>query len=386
MPERRHPGRRCALLAIVLGACLHDADAQDDANFRFSGYYKNQLSHSTTLFPSQESYNLDLNRLRLQVQGQLNPVLGLEIQYDNELVLGSYLRSRQFDLQKEMRPSQFWKMESNTGESSDVYARHRIYRGFVTVSAGDTDVRIGRQRIAWGTGRFWSPLDLLNPISPIQLERNERPGVDAVLVEKKLGDLSRISAAYAPQHERAASSAALYWHGNTAGIDFSVVVAKFAGNQLLGGDIATQIGDAGLRAEFTYTVPGTEKNYRRILAALDYAFANTLTLSAELYYNGAGASDARAYDFTALFSGRVQSLGRRYIGIFASYEITPLLKTQHYVVVNLRDRSRYYSPSLTYSLRTNVDWTSGAQLFAGNTPSEYGRLNNLFYTQVQWFF
>ena len=42
------------------------------------------------------------------------------------------------------------------------------------------------------------PLDLLNPFSPLALEREERLGVDAVLVEHKFGPVSRLAAVYAP--------------------------------------------------------------------------------------------------------------------------------------------------------------------------------------------
>lgn len=76
------------------------------------------------------------------------------------------------------------------------------------------------------------------------------------------------------------------------------------------------------------------------LFALDYAFRNTLTLSDELYYSGAGAAD----------------------------------------------RSQFFSPSLVYSLRTNVDLMVGAQLFRGAQGSEYARLNDAYYAQIQWFF
>lgn len=375
----------CSTAAMLLFAGI-TAAAQDGQAMRFSGYFKNQLSRSTTLFPAGQRYDADLSRLRLQVQGQLTPRLGFEVQYDNELLLGNYVRTQQFALQKEMRSPQFWRLDSDYADSSNAHARHRLYRGFVMLSAGETDVRVGRQRIAWGTGRFWSPLDLLNPISPIQLEREERPGVDALLVERKLGELSRVSAVFAPQHKRGDSSTALYWHGNTAGVDVSVVAGKFTGNKLIGADVATQVGQAGLRGEATYTIPRTGKNYRRLLLGVDYAFANTLTLGAEFYHNGAGASTESAYDFPALLNGRILSLGRRYAGLFASYEITPLMKTQHYIVGNIQDGSRYYSPSLTYSVRTNLDWTTGAQLFSGNAQREFGRMKNLYYTQLQWYF
>lgn len=78
------------------------------------------------------------------------------------------------------------------------------------------------------------------------------------------------------------------------------------------------------------------------------AFPGTLILSAELYYNGAGTSNPQDYDFAALLARRIQNVGRRYVGFFAGYEITPLLKWSNYFVHNLDDRSHYFSTVLTY--------------------------------------
>jgi hypothetical protein len=302
------------------------------------------------------------------------------------VLLGSYLDTEQFRILKDQRAPQCWKAESNYGESPSYYGRHRLYRGTVTFTSGNADLRIGRQRIAWGTGRFWSPLDILNPASPIALEREERVGVDAVLAEYKLGALSRVSAVYATQQERCDSSAALRWQANAAGVDYALVAGRFAGDRVIGADVATQIADAGLRAELTHTRRAAGTGYARVLLGADYAFANTLTLSGELYYDGAGAEDPRRYDFASLFVGRIQNVGRRYFGAYAGYEITPLLKSNNYFVMNLADRSRSFASSLTYSAQTNLDLTLGAQWFGGSAGSEYARFSDVYYAQVQWFF
>jgi len=378
--------RACALLACGLGAFSAGVPAEQEAGLKLSGYYKNLLVDSRTVFPAGERYTLDLNRLRLELKGDLAEHVALDVQYDNEILLGSYLHTGQFALQKDQPPDQYWNAEANYAEAGSYYGRHRLYRASVTLSSGNTDVRLGRQRIAWGTGRFWSPLDILNPFSAIQLEREERIGVDAVLVERKFGALSRLSAVYAPQHADGDPSAALRWHDNRAGIDYSFVAGRFLRDRVAGADLATQLGDAGLRAELTGARREDGSSYRRALFGLDYAFRNTLTLSGELYYNGAGASERSAYDFASLFAGRIQSVGRRYFGGYAGYEITPLLKWTNYLVVNLDDRSRYFSPSLIYSLRTNVDVTVGAQLFRGAQGSEYARLDDVYYAHMQWFF
>ncbi|MCW5637009.1 MAG: hypothetical protein KIT17_27010, partial [Rubrivivax sp.] len=92
------------------------------------------------------------------------------------------------------------------------------------------------------------------------------------------------------------------------------------------------------------------------------------------------------YDFTALFAGRAQTLGRRYVGLHAGVEITPLLKWNTDLVVNLGDGSRYLAPSLTWSMRTDLEMAMGAQLFAGRGGSEYGTFNDLVFVLLQWYF
>jgi hypothetical protein len=380
------PSRPAALLAWLFAVAAVEAAAQQEAGLKLSGYYKNILIASRTLSAAGGRYGLDLNRLRLELKGKPVETATLDLQYDNELLLGSYLRTAQFASQKDQPSAQYWNLEGDYSQGRTHYGRQRLYRASVTLAAGDTDLRLGRQRIAWGTGRFWSPLDLLNPFSPIQLERDERAGVDAALLERKFGALSRLGAVYAPQHARRDASAGLLWHDNAAGVDYSLVAGRFARERLAGADLATQLGAAGVRAELTRARRPDGSGYRRALLGLDYAFANTLTLSGELFYDGAGAANRGAYDYAALFAGRIQNLGRRYLGAYAGYEITPLLKWTNALVVNVADRSRYFSPVLTYSLRANLDLTLGVQLFRGGAGTEYAGFRDLYYAQAQWFF
>ena len=161
--------RASALLAAALAGFSAGAAAEPETGLRLSGYYKNLLVGSRTVFPAGQRYALDLNRLRLELKGELAQGAALDLQYDNEILFGNYLRTAQFGLQQYQPPPQYWNLDRNYAEGGSYYGRHRLYRGSVTLAAGDTDVRIGRQRIAWGTGRFWSPLDILNPFSAIQL-------------------------------------------------------------------------------------------------------------------------------------------------------------------------------------------------------------------------
>ena len=151
-------------------------------------------------------------------------------------------------------------------------------------------------------------------------------------------------------------------------------------------DLAGQVGQAGVRAELTRQRPDGTAAYTRMLVGADYAFGNTLTFTAELYFNGAGARDPSAYDFRALMSGETQALARRYVGLHAGYEITPLLKWDNDLVVNLADRSRYLAASLTWSLRTNLDLRLGVQRFCGAAGTEYARVPDTAFARLQRFF
>jgi opacity protein-like surface antigen len=362
------------------------AFAAEDKDVQFKGYYKNLLVDSRTAFPQEEGYTLDLNRLRLELRGRPVEWFGYEMQYDNEALLGSYLDTAQFRQLKTVKPATYWDLEDDYLNRGSIHMRHRLYRGFVSLNAGATDLRLGRQRIAWGSGRLWNPTDILNPYNPTQLEREERLGVDALLLEASLGALSRLSAVYAPPVESLRASTAAHLRGNFTGTDVALMIGEFHGDRVAGLDLIGRLGDAGLYTELAFTRPETGDDYTRAVAGAEYAFANTLTVGAELYYNGRGTTERARYDFARVFAGEIQNVARRYVGAHLKYEFTPLLRTDNVLILNRDDASRFFAPSLVYSLATNWDVALGVQFFGGDADSEYGRFHDVYYTYVQWFF
>jgi hypothetical protein len=82
----------------------------------------------------------------------------------------------------------------------------------------------------------------------------------------------------------------------------------------------------------------------------------------------------------------VASLATRYAGLFASYEITPLLKWMSYAVRNADDRSHAIDSRLVWSIGPDTDLTVGVQHFNGTGGSEFAALPSAFQLQLQWFF
>ena len=379
---------RCWLAALLCACGTAGAQAPADTSaggIAFSGHYRNIAARSTTTIGGSESFFVDANRLRLEWKGQVRPHVGFEVQYDNEVLLGDYLRTRQFAAESALPRGTYWDLESVYARGDRVQARHRLHRANVTLSTGATDIRAGRQRIAWGTGRFWSPLDLLNPVSPTALEPGERQGVDAVLVEHKRSAVSRISAVYAPVHGRRDYLLA-QWHDNRSAVDYSVTAGQAPEGTLFGVDVAGQAGGAGIRAEWTVTRTANRATPHRVLLGWDYAFANTLTLGAELFFDGSGSSDPSHYQLAALLAGQRQTVARHYAGLYLSCELTPLFKTQNWLASDLDDRSWYLSPRLVYSATGSLEVSVGAQLFGGPAGSEFGRRRHLYFLSLQRYF
>ena len=375
-------------LALVLGLFLGGFWQAAQAELEVSGYYKNLYVNSRTLglLEPQQPYYLDLNRLRLILKGDLGEETSFNVQYDNEVIVGSYLETNQFLVQKNLPSDTFFNLDRTYADDTSVYARHGFYRAFLDTRVVGMDVRIGRQRIAWGSALFWSPIDIINPFSPTQIEREQRVGVDAVAFDWDYNDLSRLSLVYAAHANPVRDTTALRWRTNIALYDLGVTAGRFRNDSMAGLDFAGQLGPVGLRGEWTQTSSLVDGQYQRVVLGADYSFPNTLSFMVELYYNGQGKSDPSDYNFGRLLSGEIQSLARRYVGALVGYDISPIWKLENYYIQNLDDSSDFLYLRLIVSATDNIELAAGTQLFNGSTGSEYGTFEDNVTLQLQWYF
>jgi hypothetical protein len=353
-------------------------------SLEWAGYNKTLLIGSRK--EGAEDYGEWLNRTRIKLTYDLPPHLEVHIENDTELLFGSYLRSEAYQRQKQFPRRQYWDMRSTIKSENGYNITNDFFRAYVKWSQSDTDVVLGRQRIPLGTGRIWSILDELNPINPLQIERDEYVGVDALMVEQKLGALSKIAAIYAPDPLRKDDRAVLQYRTNWEGTDVDVILSRYWTDSLIGVDFATQIGDMGFHGEAAYTNPDDLDSYGSVVLGLDYAFPNTFNISVEGYYSTQDRSDRRRQFDENQLRQLVQPYDTRYLGLNINYEFTPLIKGNLYYLKNARDGSSFISPYVTYSVMDNLTLQVGAQLFTGSDNSDFGRFRPLYYGQVQWFF
>ncbi|MDB5888258.1 MAG: hypothetical protein JWM03_1130 [Rhodocyclales bacterium] len=391
-------GASKALVTAFLFCCTANAlHAQGDSppdtqtpgtsadSLRVSGYNKTFAIASRTADANDDNYFLGLNRTRFKLT-YLRPHLEVRVENDTELRFGDYIRTAQFKGETSAPRRQYWDMETTLADQNGHNIRNDMFRAYMKMSYENADIIFGRQRIVLGTGRMWSTVDMLNPLNPLQIERDEYVGVDAALTEYKLGALSRVSAVIAPDPARGATRWVSQYRRNFGGTDINFTAAHYWNDQLFGTDFATQLGGFGLHGELTYTAAFRGRNYSSAVFGVDYAFQNTFNISAETYQSNQPRLQRQADFFAEPLRFQTEPLGTRYLGLNMSYEFTPLLKAEGFYFFNQQDKSRAVSTTLTYSMTDNLQLQLGMQQFYGHDNTEFGRLHALYFVQSQWFF
>ena len=264
----------------------------------------------------------------------------------------------------------------------------------VSVALPFADLAVGRQAISFGKAQFWNPLDVFLAFDPFEFDRDYKPGVDALRLEIPIDDFSGVTAvgvlADPSEDDTWLRSAALLrvW-GMLWDWDFALQGGAVHGGYQAGGAAIGEMGPLELRAEAAYFHPGEREGPNSAtlpdypaaftgVLGLGRRFENTLYLSAEYLYNGAGrADDATAWALVE--EGHAQHVSEHVAGLFASYELTPILTTSLGAVTALDDPSILVQPGLIYYAAGEVEIVAGAMLAFGERPSvDAGSANSLW--------
>ncbi|MCU0288441.1 MAG: hypothetical protein MUF15_18850 [Acidobacteria bacterium] len=298
---------------------------------------------------------------------------------------------------------------------------HNLDRLVITIKTGIADINIGRQPIAWGSGRLFNPTDIVAPFAFNELDKEERVGVDAVRIRIPLGQMDELDIGYIFGRHLEAKLSAYYLRGKTYILktDISGLVMRFRENLLFGLDLARSIGGAGSWFEAAYVLPyhfansddidNIPKNYRekyfRASIGMDYNFSSRFYGFLEYHFNSAGKR--KPLDYNNLFhtvayqEGSVYLMGKHYFDLGLTYQVSPLLPFNGVVIINAGDGSIILSPNLEYNIAENIYLSFGAYLGIGKRPaliniipntkitqyhSEFGSYPNLLYTSFRIYF
>jgi hypothetical protein len=264
----------------------------------------------------------------------------------------------------------------------------------------------GRQAITWGVNVFWPMLDRFAPFAPERIDREYKPGVDAMRGTLALGALSQVdvvAASLGSSVERDGSAAALT-RVNLGAADVGLMAGPFHGDTVAGGFVTANVLGTGLRAEIAFTDSDDPADARlgrgefwQTGVGLDRQLTETVSLTIELAWNGFGTVDPDEYPAFAgadrVRRGEVNALGRYYVGSSLTWQAHPLVTLVATTLVNAGDGSALLLPHGEWSLSDSVSLSFGGIVGVGQgrrsdgrPRSEYGVAPATVYAAVRIYF
>lgn len=372
-----------SLILVLLAFALSPAIATAAEDWDFSGYLKTLIISGQTFF--EEQYYLVLHRLRTQFT--LRPSTSLEIlaALDNQVQWGDYLRTDQYALVRQFEMSDYIDMTRDIVDNENANWRFEPYRLYMRYYGSKVEFAVGRQRIAWGSGRIWNPTDLFNPTSPLNIEFAEKRGADSALILLRPGGEWTIEFAAAIGTDSSDTRYAVRTGTTLGSYDINLMGGRFRENEVVGFDFSGYLGDSGFRGEFTYTWE-EDRNFARGVLSFENTFKHGLTLLVEYLYNGGnlGSLDFGSIADLATYDS-ITTVNRHFLALQLGKQLYPLLNVQALSIIDLEEGSYFLSPFVGYSLLQNVDLLLGAQFFFGDS-GEFALYHNAAFVSLEWYF
>jgi hypothetical protein len=377
---------------LLLMICLYISNLYSQLDYSFSGYiadlpvysiYNEELADLAAIDKYQFA---NIMRLRLRPEIYLMSRTRINIEYEIDAFYSNQNSIPFISLTSTNR--QVVNLKWTIFDQDNISVSNYIDRLYLRQGFDWGNITVGRQRIAWGVGRVWSPTDLFNPINPANFGKIEKDGADAASLTYSFANFTDINIVYNPQEKLNSSNAGFRLRTNFDQYDFALVGGYFDRSIVAGGDFAGNFFDAGLRGEgiISMNKDDPDSNYAKFVFGMDNQFTSKLYALIEYQFNGEGAANKFDYDLSGLLNGRIINLSRDYIDAGISYQLTPLITVSLTNNSNLNDGSGYVTILGTYSISDNSSATAGVLTTYGNKFTEYSYYPTSFYLQGEFFF
>lgn len=377
------------LLVAALAALSAAADAQP--RWTLTGYlmdlpaiqrFGETQSH---LFGTERMLAEQVTRLRLRPQVEIGESGFLLIEY--EIAALYHSASLFLSAQPEGAARQAVDLSWSPVKSAHFSLNHFIDRAYYRHTFDAVEVTLGRQRIAWGTGRVWNPTDLFNPINPANFAKVEKDGVDGVTAKLPFGSFTDLSLVLNTPRGRSLNGG-FRFRTNVAEYDVSLLGGRFDDRIVAGADFAGSLFEAGLRGEGIYSVhpDDAEPGFVKFILGADYQFTSEFYALVEYQFNGEGQIDPGKYELARLAGGGLLNLGTQYLALGGTYLVHPLVTLTAMATANLVDASRFVSMTITWSAAEDISLTAGGQLFDGGQGDEYWYYPQAAFLKAEWYF
>ncbi len=264
----------------------------------------------------------------------------------------------------------------------------------------------GRQAVTWGVTYFWPALDLFAPFSPRRVDRDYKPGIDAIRATIPLGDYSELEViggvlGSSLKRDGTLGALARIYLGP---VDVGLMGGKFHRDTVGGGFFTADVSGTGVRGEVNWTQSGDaadrlrdRRTFWRAAAGVNRQLAPTFSVTLEWSFNGYGTSRPSEYLALAaadrILRGEVNGLGRWYSGFSTAWQFHPLGTLSNSLLVNWQDPSALWIPTFSWSTGNNSVLLLGGQVSLGQEflpqgvpRSEYGSIPSTLFVAFQQYF
>jgi len=338
------------------------------------------------MFPTEDNQMFfNLTRIRLCPEFYLWE--GARLNYEHEFDI-LYSKSNNEILFNDKNVSrQIVNLRWQAVNENNFLLTHYIDRLYLRQGFNWGNITIGRQRIAFGSGRVWNPTDLFNPINPANYSKIEKDGVDAILLNYFFGSFTNAELVYNPI-KGGKTNAGFRFRTNFNEFDLSAIGGYFDSKIVGGLDFAGNLFDAGVRGEGIISINKDDAStkFLKFILGADYQFTPKLYVMIEYHFNGEGKVDKFNYEFMRLINGEILNLSRNYLMINTSYMFSPIVTASASHNRNLNDGSGFAGINASYSAGDNFYINVGVLSTYGDIFTEYWYYPHSVYFQAEYYF
>ncbi len=375
------------------------------SSFDYNGYVEDLYSNTKSSLNSDTYYD-NLVHARLNTRWYPNNNLTGALELRMRAYYGSTVENTPDFLGQIKSQHEFTQLDAVLWNQKESVGYLQVDRLWLDWNKGNTEITLGRQRIAWGTSWVWNPTDIFNAYNVLDFDYVERPGVDALRVQYYTGPVSKFELSVRPGKTKKGWIAAGLWSTNKWDYDFNLLAGIKENRWIAGGSWAGSILGGGFRGEFTVSQkPELLKDYQysyslfnesplsafdhpvvSFVLSGDYTFPNSFYIHTEALYNNNGETK-----YTGLYQQEAGKLGMLTAAKWSiyqefAYDITPLMRGSIFSLFNPNDKSYVVVPSITYSVYTNLDLLLIGLIFEGKLLTEFGDYGQSVFVRLKYSF
>lgn len=375
-------------VSIAVDAQIDDAKP---ALMELHGYIKYiQNTNFLQKIDSNASVNLIHNRLNFKFN--ISPKFSARIEIRNRIFYGEQIKQTPNFGEIISQDNGYFNLSHLWINEKSFVAQSAIDRMLAQYSDDKWDVILGRQRINWGINTVWNPNDIFNAYNFLDFDYEERPGNDAVRIQRNFINNSTLEFAFKPSKNKNEYTAAALYKFNKWKYDFQFLGGIYQSDYVLGGGWAGNIKEAGFKGEISYFRPKSNSldtsETVSISIMADQTFKNDWYISFATLYNSnpSNVFGINGNIFNSDLSAKMLFPFRYNFQATFLKTISPISSFNFSFVYSPEKNTLILFPTFAWNVATNFDLDFTAQSFFANQYHSYKNLGTGVFIRSRWSF